>query len=98
MKEELEEVWKGQGHLEHKLVFGDSLDRLQQVCIQRELMIQSLLAFLSQTISQKVNVVFTKKITMVAFSISLLVNNEGPHKDRSMYVCVGELVIPTSVN
>lgn len=53
-------VWKGEGHLKHQLVLGDSLDRLQQVCIQRELMIQPLLAFLSQTISQKVNVMFTK--------------------------------------
>lgn len=37
-------------YLEHELVFGDPLDRLQQVSIQRQFVVQFLLALLlSQT-------------------------------------------------
>lgn len=37
------------GHLQHKLVLGDALDGLQQVGVQRQLVVQLLLALLSTT-------------------------------------------------
>lgn len=40
------QAWGSLSHLEEQLVFGDPLDRLQQVGVQAQLVVQLLLAFL----------------------------------------------------
>lgn len=49
------------GHLQHELVLGDALDRLQQVGVQRQLVVQLLLALLLATedTEHNIGIVFT---------------------------------------